>query len=321
MCFAALAATKLKELERELGALVDAEEFARIYWERVGNPQAFKLPVAIDREFLEPRNAEEAKITAAIAEYRRIKTVEWETEIFEQRKRHADAERKLAKKVTKAAQNDLRVSANKVQQRLAWLNSFRTSTSSDEDSVVYAMNYAPVIVQTDAGRRITPMRYHCRLPGHAADMDKRLAGNYNARLDSLQHWWRPVFGRHHALLVLTGFRENVQRHDMERRQLAPGEQASNVVLQFNPKDATLMFVPCVWSHWRQGEEVLDSMALITDDPPEEVRQAGHNRCPINLTREAAEAWLSPRGRSDAELFDILAQRYRPFYEHRIADAA
>lgn len=55
--------------------------------------------------------------------------------------------------------------------------------------------------------------------------------------------------------------------------------------------------------------------------PPEVSQAGHNRCPINLTREAALAWLAPSGRSSAELFGILGQRQRPYYEHRIAEAA
>jgi putative SOS response-associated peptidase YedK len=123
------------------------------------------------------------------------------------------------------------------------------------------------------------------------------------------------------VLVLDGFRENVKVHDMQGRELNEGERPENVVLQFNPKDASTMFVPCIWSRWQRGEETLDSMALITDLPPSEVAQAGHNRCPINLTREAALAWLAPGGRSDAELFEILSQRHRPYYEHRIAEAA
>jgi putative SOS response-associated peptidase YedK len=152
-------------------------------------------------------------------------------------------------------------------------------------------------------------------------MDKRLMGNYNARIDSLEDWWRPVFGKKHGLLVLDGFRENVKIHDMEGRELKEGERPENVVLQFKPRDAIPMRVPCIWSRWERGGEVLYSMALITDEPPPEVAQAGHNRCPINLTHEAALAWLSPLGRSSAELFEILNQRHRPYYEHRIAEAA
>ena len=123
------------------------------------------------------------------------------------------------------------------------------------------------------------------------------------------------------MLVLDGFREIVKRHDMQGRELAAGEGPENVVLQFNPKDGTSMFVPCIWSRWQRGDEVLHSMALLTDAPPAEVAQPGHNRCPINLTHEAALAWLTSTGRSDAELFEILSQRHRPYYEHRIAEAA
>jgi putative SOS response-associated peptidase YedK len=60
--------------------------------------------------------------------------------------------------------------------------------------------------------------------------------------------------------------------------------------------------------------------LITDDPPPEVAAAGHDRCPINLTREAAEAWLSPQGRDRNELFELLEQRQQPYYEHARAVA-
>lgn len=321
MCYAALVAADLRRLERELGARTDFAAFQRVYEARVGDPKAFKLPIALDRQFLGSSDPAAAPIVTAIREYRKQRTSEWQTEIFEQRRRHADAERKLAQKVTKTAQKELQVSADKIEQRLKWLNDFRDAESSEEDAVMYPMHYGPLLIDNDGQRQITPMRYHCRLPGHAPDMDKRLQGNYNARLDSLEDWWRPVFGKHHGLLVLEGFRENVKLHDMQGRELKEGERAENVVLQFNPRDSTSMLVPCIWSRWARGDEVLHSMALITDEPPQEVAQAGHNRCPINLTREAALAWLTPRGRTAKELFAILDQRHRPYYEHRVAEAA
>lgn len=137
----------------------------------------------------------------------------------------------------------------------------------------------------------------------------------NARIDSLEKFWSPVFGKRHALFVINGFRENVSLHTLERRELNPGEEDANVRLQFNPQDRRSMLVPCVWDRWTEGEEVLNSFALITDDPPPEIAAAGHDRCPINLTREAAEAWLTPTVRSNAELFAILSQRHRPLYEY------
>jgi putative SOS response-associated peptidase YedK len=75
------------------------------------------------------------------------------------------------------------------------------------------------------------------------------------------------------------------------------------VLQFSPRDRQDMLVPCLWDKWEQGGHVLNSFALITDEPPAEVAAAGHDRCPVNLTREAAEAWLRPRERSVAELLE------------------
>ncbi|WP_209005474.1 SOS response-associated peptidase family protein [Steroidobacter agaridevorans] len=321
MCYAALVAADLRRLERELGSRIDFAAFQRAYELRLGDPKAFKLPIALDRQFLNMDDPAAAAIATAISAYRNQRTTEWQAEIFEQRRRHADAERKLAQKVTKAAQKDLQVSADKIEQRLKWLSDFRDAAMTEEDAVMYPMHYGPLIIESDGELKIRPMRYHCRLPGHAPEMDKRLMGNYNARIDSLEDWWRPVFGKYHGLLVLDGFRENVKLHDMQNRELKEGERPENVVLQFNPKDATSMFVPCIWARWQRGDETLHSMALITDEPPPEVQSAGHNRCPINLTREAALAWLAPHGRSSAELFEVLGQRHRPYYEHRIAEAA
>lgn len=54
---------------------------------------------------------------------------------------------------------------------------------------------------------------------------------------------------------------------MQGRELKEGERPENVVLQFNPRDTVPMHVPCIWSRWQKGDEVLFSMALITDEPP------------------------------------------------------
>jgi putative SOS response-associated peptidase YedK len=316
-----MARADLAECLREYDALLDADTFERLFWERVNQPQAgIRFPLAIDRYFLQPRSDAERRVKHAIDAYRARKRPEWEQEIFKQRKRYADAERGLATKRTKKAEADLGISSRKIEQLKGWLDGMKTLENKPDDVVVHPMNYGPVIVQTDKGRLLTAMRYHCRLAGKAAYIDRQLPGLYNARKTSLQEWWAPVFGVKHALLVITGFRENVKRHDMERRELKPGEEPENVVLQFNPRDRQYMLIPCVWDRWEQGQDVLQSFALITDEPPAEVAAAGHDRCPINLTREAAEAWLQPQGRSAAELFAVLEQRRRPFYEHVLAAA-
>lgn len=316
MCYAAMARSDLAECLREYDAVLDTDMIARLYWERANNPRAgIRFPLATDRYFLTPRNHAEQKVKEAIDTYRAAKVPEWEAEIFKQRRRYADAERALQTKRTKKAEAELGIASRKIEQLKGWLDGVKTLENQPDDYFVHPMVYAPVIAETDEGRTLTAMRYHCRLAGKTAAMDRQLPGLYNARADSLQNWWSPVFGRRHALFLLKGFRENVKRHSMEGRELRPGEEAENIVLEFQPRDHHDMLVPCVWDRWEQGGEVLHSFALITDEPPPEVDAAGHDRCPINLTRSAAEAWLTPQGRSATELFDILGQRQRPYYEH------
>lgn len=117
----------------------------------------------------------------------------------------------------------------------------------------------------------------------------------------------------------TSFYENVNRHRAEGRELAPGEEVENVVLQFKPRPEQEMLVACLWSRWSgsDGEELL-SFAAITDEPPPEVAAAGHDRCIIPIRPEYVEAWLSPEGAPLHAMYDILDDRPRPYYEHRLA---
>jgi putative SOS response-associated peptidase YedK len=78
-----------------------------------------------------------------------------------------------------------------------------------------------------------------------------------------------------------------------------------------------MLLACLWSHWTEGEESLLSFAAITDEPPAEVAAAGHDRCVIPIKAENLDAWLDPKG--DLQVaYRILDDRWRPYYEHRLA---
>lgn len=61
-----------------------------------------------------------------------------------------------------------------------------------------------------------------------------------------------------------------------------------------------------------------SFAAITDDPQPEVRDAGHMRCIVLIKPENIEAWLNPNPKNLKGLYDILDDRERPYYEHRLA---
>lgn len=119
--------------------------------------------------------------------------------------------------------------------------------------------------------------------------------------------------------MASAFYENVNRHRMEGRELAPGEALENVVLEFRPRSTHDMLVACLWSRWTApGEPELLSFAAITDEPPPEVAAAGHDRCIIPIRPEHVDAWLSPDPSNLRALYDILDDRERPYYEHRLA---
>ncbi|MGF6345964.1 putative SOS response-associated peptidase YedK [Variovorax sp. W2I14] len=85
-----------------------------------------------------------------------------------------------------------------------------------------------------------------------------------------------------------------------------------------------MLIACLYSHWTPPvgahEGDLWSFAAVTDEPPPEVADAGHDRCIIQLRPENAVAWLTPQERTLDELDEILddAINERPYYEHRMA---
>lgn len=320
MCYAHLIRADLKAWLREFGAALDIVTLEGLFRQRSDSPREVRFPLAVDRFFLQRQDDAELGVRRAIETHRERRTSEWQQEIFKQRKRLADAQRTVQAKPTKKAEADIGIASRKIEQLMGWLDGVKSLENSPEDVVVHSMNYGPIIADTGRGPMLTAMRYHCRLAGKPAAIDRQLPGLYNARKTSLQEWWAPIFGVKHGLIVLTGFRENVKRHDLEHRELKPQEEPENVVLQFNPRDHGDMLVPCLWDRWEQGGVVLNSFALITDEPPEEVAAAGHNRCPINLTREAARMWLAPQGRTPAELLEVLEQRQRPYYEHMLAVA-
>jgi putative SOS response-associated peptidase YedK len=129
------------------------------------------------------------------------------------------------------------------------------------------ISYAPVLIYEEDHRVIRPTRYSCRLSGKPADVEKRFPGIYNARRDSLDDYWRGVYRRKHAVIVISGFYENVPEHLYQHRELAPDQKEKNLVLEFDPKSARDMLVACLWDHWaKPGEPNLDSFAAITDEP-------------------------------------------------------
>ena len=317
MCYSAQIWQNYRKYVRAYGADIDFESFVRLYFDRESNAK-IKTAKAMDAAFAVPANDAERRIKALIDEHDRRQTVKLEQELFKQRKRLADAERTLQTRATKAAADSRRIATDKIAWVLGKLSDLRRTELNDEDSRIFPAWYAPVLVVENGRRVVKPMRYQCRPAGKPAFYDTKFPGTYNARRDSLGGFWKEQFGLSHGLIVANAFFENVSRHRMQQRELAPGEREENVVLEFRPRPTQDMLIACLWSHWRApGQPDLLSFAAITDDPPPEVAAAGHDRCIIPIKPQYVEAWLNPAG-DRAAMQAILDDRERPYYEHRLA---
>jgi putative SOS response-associated peptidase YedK len=309
MCYSAMVTADWKAFLRETGVLMSLPEFHELMTKRLTDASSFRLPRGFELEFASPQTPGEHAIKALNDQYRKAQVIRLETEIFTQRKRLADAERKLAVKETKAATESIRIANNKVQQALGKLVLLKDDKPHSDDYRIFPKSYAPIVVVRDGKKVMVPARYLLRQPGAPAFMDEKLSGNYNARRDNLTRFWSREFAVTHALMVIESFYENVT-----------GQDGRNQILHFVPRPVGRMFVACLYAQWsdpKTGEQLL-SFAAITDEPPAEVAAAGHDRMIVNLKPENVDRWLTPQGRSLEELQAILSDRQTPYYEHRLA---
>lgn len=319
MCYSAQIWTSYQKYVRTFGADIDVDTFVRLYFERSQGSGA-KIPKGMDAAFQAPASDGERRIKTLIDEFNAASASQLEQEIFKQKKRLADAERKLQAKTTKKALEDRRIATGKIEWALGKLSDLRRTRPEDRDSRIFPGMHAPVMVWEGGRRVVKPMRYQCRPAGKPAFFDRKFPGTYNARRDNLEGFWKGTFGLTHGLMVASRFYENVSRHRMEGRELGEGEQEQNVVLEFAPRDGSDMLIACLWSEWTggPGEPALLSFAAITDAPEPEVAAAGHDRTVINIKPEHIDAWLNPEpGNLDA-LYAIFDDRRHPYYEHRMA---
>ena len=182
MCYSAQIISDYRKYERHGGSM-SLKDFAALWirdpakiMKRPKAPKALEdLVSSMDpaiKEMIDAWNAEEV--------------AELEPELFKQRKRVADAERKLLTKVTKKAQDDVRIGTNKVEQIKGWLDDFKRKTLEPRDERIFPQWYAPVLVVENGKRVIKPMRYQCRLAGMPASSDYAKDGKVERHLQRPQ---------------------------------------------------------------------------------------------------------------------------------------
>ena len=321
MCYSAQVVQMARKLSRQLGIRMDYAEVEQLFFRRIED-SAINVSRGFEANFDEPANDQERRIKAAIDEHRSKTSKKMEQDLFSQKTRLVNAERSLEEKETKKAREEVRIATTKIATLSTKLSDMRSSDLKPDDDRIFPFVHTGVIVRKDGQNLLTPMRYHCRPSGKPASYDRQFPGLYNARRDNLERFWGDQFGSHHAIMVVESFFENVKLHTMQHREIKAGEREQNVVLQFKPEPAQLMYIACLWSRWTDAKEPeLRSFAAITDEPPADVAAAGHDRCIINLKPEHVEAWLTPDSRSRKELQDILSDRAVPVYQHEVLEAA
>ncbi len=163
-------------------------------------------------------------------------------------------------------------------------------TPSD-DGRVFPNYFAPVIKSDGGNRVIYPMRYRIRPKGSTEEVPTKF-NVFNARLDSLdtRKTWKLLFGRNHGVVPLKRFFEWV-----------PGEDKKPKLISFFPEQVDSMWSPCLFDHWQSSDGSMSyfSFAIITTEPPPEILEKGHDRCPIFLKDKNIDSWLNEKNKSDA----------------------
>lgn len=152
-----------------------------------------------------------------------------------------------------------------------------------EDHRVYPNYFTHVMKMEEGERTFTPMRYRIRPHGTKEEIPSKF-NVYNARLDSLygRKTWLDLIGRNHGIFAFNYFYEWVEHKSKKR------------LISFNPEGRDLMWAPCLWDEWisKDGKFSFMSFAIITTEPPREVFEMGHDRCPYTIKENEIDDWLS-----------------------------
>ncbi len=324
MCYSAQIWADWRKYER-LGGTLDINAYMKLAgWTKQQGNWTKVVPKAMRASMLAVGSLAPDLADAALAA-NAAGAANLQDEVASQAQRRDRARAKLASgKPTKAAENELRISANKIEAAQRKLDDLAEPPPADGIDRIWPGHFAPVLIRDpDTGDRlVVPMRYRCRLPGWDAAKEIEKPGTYNARRDKLSTVWRRVFGVHHGVIGVHRFFESVALHDLQQRALAPGEREQNVEIVFTPQTGEDLFVACLWTYVPAEGDVpgFYSFAAITGEPPDEVAGAGHDRCIVSLREEDIEAWLNPIGQTPATLQAILdrGEAVRPYFDHVVA---
>lgn len=201
---------------------------------------------------------------------------------------------------------------------------------------IYPGYYAPVLTYQDHGLRLQMMRYGVYPPSNELDRYRP----YNARKDKLEtKFWAKTFAHFHGFVLVKSFFEWVVASDLLDSTCIPINELleslatryknlslsqeqlldKKLVIEFYPEREAELWVPVVFTQGRAKDGKPDyGFAIVTDEPPKEVLAAGHDRCPVFLTKQQIKIWLQPQNVANSKALLHLLSCHEPVkLRHRL----
>ena len=317
MCYSTMVERDIRKLERQYGAKIDYGSFYQTYQMRAQN-RDLKIPTGLDDFFRDVETPISKEIRELIKEHQKFVAEKRLAEIASVEKEIEELEEKLKKKPTKTAQEKLGVKQRKLEalsKKEAASKVPKIGKGTEGTYRIYPFDFVPV-VQLENGKRIVrPMRYRV-LPKSGVEMPSKY-NLFNARRDSVfpkagerERIWKTMIGKNHAVFPFVRFYEWVEVN-----------RGKKVEVFFTAKGFDSMWSAALFEETKTEFGLVRSFAMVTDEPPPEVRAAGHDRCPIFLLEPAIASWLDPKGKSLPQLEAILDKKQNTYFNHELATAA
>ena len=173
------------------------------------------------------------------------------------------------------------------------------------ENKIFPNIFAPILVKENEVKTITPMRYRIRPKGSKEEIPSKY-NLYNARIDSLltKTTWSKILHEKRGIVPFKRFFEWVKT-DGPKRKLGV----------FSPIGMDYMWAACLTDEWlaEDGKLKLKTFAIITDDPPDEVLKAGHDRCPLFLKMDQIDDWISPTVKNHKKILEMLKEKEKVKY--------
>lgn len=161
---------------------------------------------------------------------------------------------------------------------------------------------APVAVAGNAYSNLKMMNFSL-VPSWSKTPKVKFA-THNARLDTIleKPTWRGPFVKKHCLVPMSEFVESITE---------VGKSHAGNMVRFHEKEDQLMVAAGIYDEWvnKYTGEILESFAILTDEPPPFVAQIGHDRCPVFIRKEHYKEWLNYKGNGKGAL-ELLSSARR-----------